>query len=243
MIIDRFLYVYPSLKQKCTHWSRMYCIHLYALFTWLLIMLMYAFSSPFISVNNNSSISAYTKNYCPYNYSKLEVIATIRSIIYLCLSIPALILIAFILRYFYILRGTNQIQPIQKLWIIRVTSLVGAIVFYDVFLYYLEHKRETFRSFLLASLLHSTFYTVQMCIIVSTEPYWIEFLLERCSCLCCFIIGRRRKTTTPVSVPIETDIDTLPYSSSVHYSLVDDNVADEFDHATTGLEPTLRVIV
>jgi len=244
MIIERFLYAHPSIKQKFTQFSRMYCIHLYATFTWLLIMLIYAFASPFYQSGYNPIISMYTKNYCPYNYTKLRAIATARSIIYFCLLFPGLILIGFVLRYFYLMRGTSQVLPIQKLWTIRVTSLLCVLVFYDIYLYYLEHISETFRSFLLASVLRSTFYTVQLCIIVSTEPYWIELLFERCSCLCCLITGRRRKPTTPVAVPIETEIDTLPYSSTAaHYSLVDDNGADEFDQTNNGQQPTLRVIV
>jgi hypothetical protein len=244
MIIERFLYAHPSFKQKFKKFSRMSFIHLYAIFTWLLIMLIYALASPFGPRDFNSTISLYTKNYCSYNYSKLESIATARSIIYLCLLIPSLILIGFVLRYFYLMRGTNQVPPIEKLWTIRVTSLLCVLVFYDVYIYYLQHIAETFRSFLLASILHSTFYTIQICIIISTEPYWIELLFERCSCLCCLCLGPRRKPTTPVAVPIETEIDTIPYSSSTgHYSLVDDTVSDEFDRATNAPEPTLRVLV
>jgi hypothetical protein len=243
MIIERFLYAHPSFKQKFTQFSRMYFIHLYAIFTWLLIMLIYAFASPFYSPDLNSNISKYTKNYCPYNYSQLRSIATGRSIIYFCLFFPALILIGFVLRYFYLMRGTNQVPPIQKLWTIRVTALLCILVFYDVYLYYLEHVAETFRSFLLSSLLRSTFYTIQIFIIVWTDPYWIEALFDRCGCLFCLFTGRRRKATTPVPVRIETEINTSPFSASTgHYSLVDDAVMDEFDQAITGPEPTLRVI-
>jgi hypothetical protein len=236
MIIDRFLYAHPSFKQKLTFFSRMYFIHLYAIFTWLLIMLAYAFASPLNQSGYNPVISAYTKNYCPYNYSKLRTIATARSIIYFCLLIPGLVLIGFVLRYFYLMRGTNQVEPVQKLWTIRVTSLLCVLVFYDIYLYYLEHVSETFRSFLIASLLRSTFHTAQMCVMLSTDPHWIEFILERCSCFCCCITGRRRKTTTPVAIPLETEIDTFPYS------LVDDAVNNEFDQATDAPEPTLRVM-
>jgi len=244
MIIERFLYAHPSIKQKFTQFSRMYFIHLYATFTWLLIMLFYALASPFYQRGYVTVISLYTKNYCPYNYSKLGSIATARSIVYFCLFFPALILIGFVLRYFYLMRGTNQVLPIQKLWTIRVTTLLCLIVFYDIYIYYLEHIAETFRTFLLASVLRSTIYTIQICIILATEPYWIEFLFERCFCLCCLFTGRRRKTTTPIAVPIETEFNNLPFSSSTgHYSLVDDTVMDEFDGVNSEPEPTLRVIV
>jgi len=244
MIVERFLYAHPSIKQKCTRFSRMYFIHLYATFTWLLIMLCYALASPFYPRDYEPLISLYTKNYCLYNYSKLRAIATARSIVYFCLLFPALVLIGFVLRYFYLMRGTNQVLPIQKLWTIRVTTLLCMIVFYDIYIYYLEHIAETFRSFLLSSVLRSTFYTIQICVILATEPYWIEFLFERCICLCCLFTGRQRKTTTPIPVPIETEFNNLPFSSSTgHYSLVDDANADEFDGANSGTEPTLRVIV
>jgi len=244
MIIERFLYAHPSFKQKFTKFSRMYCIHLYAIFTWLLIMLIYALASPFNQSNANSVISIYTNKYCPYNYSKLTSIATARSIIYFCLFLPALILIGFVLRYFYLMRGTNQIPPGEKLWTIRVTSLLCALVFYDVYLYYLEHVAETYRSFLLASVLHSTFYLVQLIIIVWTELYWLELFVERCACLCCIFTGQRRKPITPVPVSTELEINSVPYSSSTgHYSLVDDTVDDEFDRPTGGSQPTLRVTV
>ena len=142
------------------------------------------------------------------------------------------------------MRGTNQIPAIQKLWTIRVTALLCILVFYDIYLYYLEHIAETYRSFLLSSVLRSTFYTTQIFIIVWTEPYWIEALFERCAFLCCLLTGRRRKTTTPVAIPIETEINTSsPFSLSAgQYSLVDDTVTDEFDQATSEPEPTLRVI-
>jgi hypothetical protein len=172
------------------------------------------------------------------------MLATARSIIYFILFIPALILIGFVLRYFFLMRGTNQIPPIEKLWTIRVTALLCILVFYDVYLYYLEHIAETFRSFLLASLLRASFYLTQLFIIACTEPYWLEMLLERFECLCCLITGQRRKTTTtPIAIPTETEFHTLPYSSSTgHYSLVDDSIDDEFDRATNGPQPTLRVI-
>jgi hypothetical protein len=141
------------------------------------------------------------------------------------------------------MRGTNQVPSIQKLWTIRVTILLCILIFYDIYLYYLEHIAETYRSFLLSSLLRSTFYIVQIFTILITEPYWIEVLCERCRCFCCLFTGRRRKTTTPVAVPIETEITTFPFSSSIgHYSLVDDAIGDEFDQATNEPELTLRVI-
>ncbi|CAF1372160.1 unnamed protein product [Rotaria sordida] len=219
MILERFLYAHPSYKQKFTHFSNMFYIHLYAIFTWLFIMLIYALASPFTQRDTISKISQYTTKYCPYSYSKLSAISTARSIIYFCLFVPSIILIGFVLRYFYLMRGTNQISPIQKLWTIRVTSL-------------------------LSSILRSTYYLVQLIVIACTDPYWLEILFERCICLCCTLTGRRRKPTTPVAISTETEIHNLPYSSSQgHYSLVDDTVNDEFDEATHGPEPTLRVIV
>ena len=153
-------------------------------------------------------------------------------------------MIAFVLRYFFLMRGTNQIPPIEKLWTIRVTTLLCTLVFYDIYLYYLENIAETYKSFLVASLLHSTFYLIQLIIIVSTEPFWLEFFMERCACLCCWFSGVRRKTTTPVAIPTETEFNTVPFSSATgHYTLVDDTIEDEFDRATQGPEPTLRVIV
>ncbi|CAF2508380.1 unnamed protein product [Rotaria sp. Silwood2] len=244
MIVERFLYAHPSFKQKFTRFSKMFYIHLYAIFTWLLTMLIYALASPFTQADVTTTISIYTNKYCPYDYSKLRSIATARSIIYFCLFLPALILIGFVLRYFYLMRGTNQVPPIQKLWTIRVTSLLCVIVFYDVYLYYLEHITETYRSFLLASILRSSFYLSQLIIIACTEPYWLEILIERCACLCCWITGRRRKPTRPVAITTDTEINTVQFSSSTgHYSLVDDTINDEFDEATSGTEPTLRVVV
>ncbi|CAF1274430.1 unnamed protein product [Rotaria sordida] len=244
MIVERFLYAHPSYKQKFTHFSNMFYIHLYAIFTWLFIMLIYALASPFTQRDTISKISQYTTKYCPYSYSKLSAISTARSIIYFCLFVPSIILIGFVLRYFYLMRGTNQISPIQKLWTIRVTSLLCIIVFYDIYLYYLEHITDTYKSVFLASILRSTYYLVQLIVIACTDPYWLEILFERCICLCCTLTGRRRKPTTPVAISTETEIHNLPYSSSQgHYSLVDDTVNDEFDEATHGPEPTLRVIV
>ncbi len=223
----------------------MYKILSYVLYSFICHFYVAFNNAPFNQSNANSVISVYTNKYCPYNYSKLTSIATGRSIIYFCLFIPALILIGFVLRYFYLMRGTNQIPPGEKLWTIRVTSLLCALVFYDVYLYYLEHVAETYRSFLLASVLRSTFYLVQLIIIVWTELYWLELFVERCACLCCIFTGRRRKPITPVPVSTELEINSVPYSSSTgHYSLVDDTVDDEFDRATTGgSQPTLRVTV
>lgn len=222
----------------------MYFIHLYAIFTWLLMLLTYSLASPFNQRDSNSTLSTYMVNYCPYNFWKLSIIAQVRSIIYFCLLFPALILIGFVLRYFYLMRGTNQIPAIQKLWTIRVTILLCVLVFYDIYLYYLEHIVETYQSFLLSSILRSSFYLVQILVIILTEPYWIELLFEHCICLRCLIGGRRRKPITPVAVPIETEISTFPFSaSSGHYTLVDDSVVDEFDRVTSESEPTLRVIV
>ncbi len=244
MIMNRFLYAHPSFKYHCVRFSSTYFIHLYTIFTWLFIMLVYTLASPFYPRNSKLLYSAYTAKYCSYNYSKLHMLATARSIIYFILFIPALILIGFVLRYFFLMRGTNQIPPIEKLWTIRVTALLCILVFYDVYLYYLEHIAETFRSFLLASLLRASFYLTQLFIIACTEPYWLEILLERCACICCLITGQKRKTTiSSVAIPIETEFQTVPYSSSVgHYSLVDDSIDDEFDRATNGPPPTLRVI-
>ncbi|CAF1176517.1 unnamed protein product [Adineta ricciae] len=244
MIIDRFLYAHPSFKHHCARFSSMSFIHFYAIFTWLFIILLYTLASPFYQRNSKLSYSAYTTKYCLYNYSKLHLLATARSIIYFILFIPALILIGFVLRYFFLMRGTNQIPPIEKLWTIRVTALLCILVFYDVYLYYLEHIAETFKSFLLASLLRASFYLTQLFIIACTEPYWLEILLERCACLCCFVTGQKRKPTiASVTLPNETEFQTVPYSSSTgHYSLVDDSIEDEFDQAINGPQPTLRVI-
>ncbi|CAF1530087.1 unnamed protein product [Adineta ricciae] len=245
MIVDRFLYAYPSYKQKFKQFSYMSFIHLYAAFTWVLMMLVYAVASPFKQAPSTPLLSNYTNRYCPYNYTKLESIATIRSFIYFLFFIPALIVIGFVLKYFYLLRGTSQIPAGEKLWTIRVTSLLCILVLYDVYLYYLEHINETYRSFLLASMLRSTFYLMQLIVIIWTESYWIELLLERCTCLFCWLTGgRRRKATTPVAIPTETEFSTMPYSlsSGGHYSLVDDMVDDEFDRAIGGPEPTLRVV-
>ncbi|CAF1458717.1 unnamed protein product [Adineta steineri] len=244
MIVERFLYAHPSYKQKIPMFSRMYFMHLYAIFTWLLTLLIYAFASPFNQNYSSSIISVYTAKYCPYNFSKLQSIATARSIIYFCLFFPATILISFVLRYFYLMRGTSQVPPIEKLWTIRVTALLCILVFYDVYLFYLEHISESYRSFILASVLRSTFYLMQLIIILWTDPYWIELLLERCACFFCLLTGQRRSPTTPVAIEADTEINTLPYSTSAgHYSLVDDNVDDEFDRAPYGPQPTLRVVV
>ncbi|CAF1093444.1 unnamed protein product [Rotaria sp. Silwood1] len=243
MIIERFLYAHPSLKYYCVRFSSMYFLHFYTLFTWLFIILIYTFASPFYQNNSKLIYSTYTTKYCLYNYSKLYILATARSVIYFILFIPALISIGFVLRYFYIMRATNQIPPIEKLWTIRVTSLLCILIFYDIYLYYLEHIAETFKSFLLASLLRASFYLTQIFIIACTEPYWLEMLLERCACICCLIAGQRRKTTTPTAMPTETEFHTIPYSSSIgHYSLVDDNNDDEFDRALNEPQPTLRII-
>ncbi|CAF4016753.1 unnamed protein product, partial [Rotaria magnacalcarata] len=134
--------------------------------------------------------------------------------------------------------------PIQKLWTIRVTSLLCIVVFYDAYLYYLEHIAETYKSFLLASILRSSFYLIQLLIIAFTEPYWLEILLEHCACLCCMCMGQRRKPIIPVAMPTEIEIDTLPgLSSAGHYSLLEDTFNDEFDQVTNQPEPALRIIV
>ena len=244
MIIERFLYAHPSIKHRFTKYSSMRYIHLYTFLTWMFIMVIYTLASPFYSRDSNLIYANYVAKYCFYNYSKLQLLATARSIIYFLVFIPALVLIGFVLRYFFLMRGTNQIPPVEKLWTIRVTALLCILVFYDIYLYYLEHIVETFKSFLLASLLRASFYLTQLFIIACTEPYWLEILLERCACLCCLLTGQRRKTTTtPAAVPIETEFHTLPYSSSTgHYSLVDDSIDDEFDRAANGPQPTLRVI-
>ncbi|CAF0757567.1 unnamed protein product [Rotaria sordida] len=243
MTIERFLYAHPSLQHYCPRFSSMYFLHFSTIATWLSIILIYTLASPFYQNNSRVIYSTYTTKYCLYNYSKLYMLATARSILYFILFIPALIAIGFVLRYFYIMRGTNQIRPIEKLWTIRVTSLLCILIFYDIYLYYLEHIAETFKSFLLASLLRASFYLTQIFIIACTEPYWLELLLEQCACVCCLIIGRRRKTTTPIAITTETEFHTMPHSSSIgHYSLVDDNIDDEFDRALNEPQPTLRII-
>ena len=244
MILERFFYAHPALKYRFKRFSQMTFIHFYAIFTWLLIMLTYSLASPFDQIDPNSPLANITVKYCSYNYKKLTRIATARSIIYFIFLIPASILIILVLKYFFIMRGTNQVPAIQKLWTIRVTTLLAILVFYDIYLYYLEHITETFRSFLLASLLRSTFYLVQIITILFTEPYWIEFVYERCLCFCCLCLGERRKPITPSVIPIETEITTFPFSESAgHYSLVDDDVVDEFDQSNNRSQPALRVIV
>src|SRR5690349_6057119 len=114
MIIERFLYAYPSLKYHCTKFSSIYFIHFLTLFTWAFIMLIYTLASPFYQRNSKLIYSDYTAKYCLYNYTKLYMLATARSIIYFILFVPALILIGFVLRYFFLMRGTNQIPPIEK---------------------------------------------------------------------------------------------------------------------------------
>ncbi|CAM4924658.1 unnamed protein product [Rotaria socialis] len=243
MIIERFLYAHPSLKYHFTRFSSMLSLHFYTIFTWIFISILYTLASPFYSNSSKLIYSTHTAKYCLYNYSKLNMLATARSIIYFILLIPALVLIGLVIRYFFIMRGTNQVSPIEKLWTIRVTALLCILIFYDVYLYYLEHIVETFKSFLLASLLRASFYLTQIFIIACTEPYWLEMLLERCACICCFIRGQRRKNTTSITMPNETEFHTIPHSSSIgHYSLVDDSVDDEFDRAFNGPQPTLRVI-
>lgn len=200
-------------------------------------------ASPFYTTSSKLIYSSQTTKYCLYNYSKLHIFATARSVIYFIMFIPALISIGFVLRYFFVMRGTNQIRPIEKLWTIRVTALLCILIFYDIYLYYLEHVSQTFKSFLLASLLRASFYLTQIFIIACTEPYWLEMLLERCACICCLITGQRRKAATAIAIPTETEFHTIPHSSSTgHYSLVDDNIDDEFDRALNGPQPTLRVI-
>ena len=233
MIVERFLYAHPSYKQLISpRWSSsMVSIHLLTIFTWVGTLLIYTVASPFYSRPSRLPYLKETAKFCLYNYSKLQLVATARSIIYFLLFVPAVLLIAFVLRYFFIMRGTNQIPPIQKLWTIRVAALLAILVFYDVYLYYLEHIAETFKSFVLASLLRASFYLTQLFIIACTESYWLEFLLDRCCCQ-----RRARK-------PLETEFQTVPYASSTgHYSLVDETIDDEFDRAMNGPPPTLRVI-
>ena len=244
MIIERFLYAHPSYKHALASiCSKKIYLHLLTIGTWILTMLIYMWASPFYERNSKLIYSLQTTKYCLYNYSKLHLLATARSIIYFLLFFPALILIGFVLRYFFLLRGTNQIPPIEKLWTIRVTALISILVFYDIYLYYLEHVVESFRSFLLASLLRASFYLIQLFIIICTEPYWLEFLLERCSCLKCLINGRRYSANHLTSKPLETEFHTVTHGSSIgNYSLVDDTIDDEFDRAFHEPEPTLRVI-
>jgi hypothetical protein len=233
MIVERFLYAHPSYKQLIhPRWSSsMVSIHLLTIFTWLGTLLIYTVASPFHSRSSRLPYLKETSKFCLYNYSKLQLVATARSIIYFLLFVPAVLLIALVLRYFFIMRGTNQIPPVQKLWTIRVAALLAILVFYDVYLYYLEHIAETFKSFVLASLLRASFYLTQLFIIACTESHWLEFLLDRCCCQ-----RRARK-------PLETEFQTVPYESSTgHYSLVDETIDDEFDRAMNGPPPTLRVI-
>lgn len=244
MVYDRFLYAYPSLKSRLPQWSQHYYIHILAFCTWLVIMLLYAMALPFDRIDATTALGKIMVKYCSYNYSKLRRIAIVRSAVYFSCFIPGLFLIGCVVRYFFLMRGTNQIPAGQKLWTIRVTALLCTLVFYDMYLFYLENIVETYKSFLLASVLHSTFYLVQLIIIIATEIYWLEFLFERCACLHCLLPGSRRKATTPVAIPVETEFTTMGFSSgSGHYSLVDDAVEDEFDRATQGPPPTLRVIV
>lgn len=245
MVIERFLYVYPSLKYHFQRFSSMKSLHLFTILTWLSTIVLYMLASPFYPKNSKLSYSSYASKYCLYDYSKLYLFATARSIIYFILFFPALILIGLVLRYFYFLRGTNQIAPIEKLWTIRTTALLCVLVFYDIYLFYLEHIAETFRSFLLASLLRSSFYLTQLFIIACTDAFWLEMLIERLTNLCCYLTGQKRKTTIPIPVSTETEFRTLPYSSSStgHYSLVDDSVDDEFDRAIDEPAPSLLRVI
>ena len=244
MIIERFLYAYPSLKYNYCRFFSVAFIYFGCLSTWFFIILLYTLASPFYNRNSKLNYSPYTIKYCLYNYSKLHMLATVRSIVYFVLFIPSSILIGLVLRYFFLMRGTNQIRPIEKLWTIRVTALLCILIFYNVYLYYLDHIAETFKSFLLSSLLRASFYLTQLFIIACTEPYWLEMLLDRCVCISCFVAGQRRKTTTTsISMPTETEFHMIPYSSSIgHYSLVNNSIDDEFDRAISGPQPTLRVI-
>jgi len=256
MVIERFFYFYPSLKHKCKLLTTTIFIHLYAVFTWLLIMLIFAVLQPFNSVDSHSTIYEYTKHFCSYDYGRLHEIATGQSIIYFILFAPSLVLIGFVLRYFYLMRGTNQVPPEEKLRTIRVTSLLCVLVFYEIYLYYLEHVTQSFRALIIGSVLRSTFFLVQIMIIIWTERYWIEILFQCCDCLCAICLNKRRQTTTPVPMSIETEFTSFPYSASAGmYSLVDDQVIDEFDDVDdrpssqqqqqqqTQQQPALRVLV
>ena len=113
MVIERFLYCYPSLKYHCSRFSSNFFLYCLTIFTWLLIILIYTMASPFHSRNSKLIYATYTKKYCPYDYSKIKLFTTVRSIIYFILFLPALILIGIVLRYYFLMRGTNQIRPIE----------------------------------------------------------------------------------------------------------------------------------
>lgn len=243
MIIERFLYAHPSYKQYFSRYSSKIYLHLLTIGTWLATILIYTSASPFYQRSTKLAYSLQATKYCLYNYAKMQQMASARSMLYFLLFFPAITMIGLVLRYFYQMRGTNQIPPIQKLWTIRVTALLCILVFYDVYLYYLEHVVETFKSFLLASLLRASFYLTQLFIIACTEPYWLEFLLERCTCLRCLLSDQRRTMINSTSKPLETEFHTVAHGSSIgNYSLVDDTIDDEFDRAIDEPEPTLRVI-
>jgi hypothetical protein len=244
MVVERLLYAYPSWRAKLSSWPQKYFAQVYVVLTWTIILSIYSLYSPFDKRDLKSPIDRLLVKYCSYNYRRLLMIATVRSVIYFCLFVPALFLTGFVLRYFFLMRGTNQIPGIQKLWTIRVIALLCGLVFYDVYLFYLENIAETFKSFLTAAVLHSTFYLMQSIIIVCTEPYWLELFVGRYSCLCCWIARPRREHTTPVAISSETEFSNMSFSSATgNYALVDDTIDDEFDRATLGTQPTLRIIV
>jgi len=122
--------------------------------------LIFAVLQPFNSVDSHSTIYEYTKHFCSYDYGRLHEIATGQSIIYFILFAPSLVLIGFVLRYFYLMRGTNQVPPEEKLRTIRVTSLLCVLVFYEIYLYYLEHVTQSFRALIIGSVPRSTFFLV-----------------------------------------------------------------------------------
>ena len=244
MIIDRFIYAYPSFRTRVYHIMQINYVYLYSIFIWLFVMLFYAIVSPFERQYSDNSTALIMTKYCAYNYKRLRIVAMIRSITYFVSFLPGLIAIGFVIRYFWQMRGTNQIPSIQKLWTIRALSLLTTLVFHEIYLFYFDNVLKTYSSFVLVSILESTFYLSQILIILLTEPYWLEILSRCCSCFCCSIIGRRRKPLIPVALPAEVEMTTnrSPYLDA-HYSIVDNRITDEFDRATDGPEPTLRMIV
>ncbi|CAF1632306.1 unnamed protein product [Didymodactylos carnosus] len=218
-------------------------------------MLTFTLANPFLGRDEMNLPTNTTHYYCTYNYEKLEMLQRARSIFYFILFVPTTILLGFVLYYFYILKGTNQIPNIQKLWTLRVTSLLFTIVFYDIYLYYLDNVNQTYTKFVISQILRSSFFLIQLLIIAITDPHWLEFFLEKC--LWCCLRRRKRNINPPTisnmtnkNIPESGDqsinaggIQTAPYTSPTsHYSLVDEDMDDEFDRALDQSHPTLRVI-
>ncbi|CAF0833270.1 unnamed protein product, partial [Didymodactylos carnosus] len=99
MVLDRFLYAYPHLKQKCSKLTSIQALHVYALFTWLLTLMIFALANPFVTRDSIKSLPFIkeTQNYCTYNYQKLEMVQRVRSIFYFIIFVPTIVLLGFVL--------------------------------------------------------------------------------------------------------------------------------------------------